>query len=185
MLTETVLRRLDHLGELSQQGKRVNGLFRLMECPLLWHEAYARIYANDGAITKGVDQATLDGFSHERIAALIAQLKSGQYQFHPTRRVYVPKANGKRRSLGIPSGDDKLIQEVVRGLLERVYEPIFENISHGFRPNRSCHTALSGMADQWTAIKWLVMEISKVTSIANVLPYLQVLIIQVRLMVLV
>ena len=59
MLTETVLRRLEHLGDLSRQGKRVNGLFRLMECPLLWHEAYARIYANAGAITEGVGQTTL------------------------------------------------------------------------------------------------------------------------------
>lgn len=156
MLTETVLRRLEHLGELSQRGKRVNGLFRLMECPLLWHEAYARISANAGAVTQGVDQTTLDGFSHERVTALIAELKSGQYQFHPTRRVYVPKANGKKRPLGISSGNDKLIQEVVRGLLERIYEPVFENSSHGFRPNRSCHTALQRIADQWTAIKWLV-----------------------------
>ena len=156
MLTETALRRLEQLGELSRQGKRVNGLFRLMECPLLWDEAYARIYANDGATTQGVDHTTLDGFSHERVSTLIALLKSGQYQFHPTRRVYVPKANGKTRPLGIPSGNDKLIQEVVRGLLERIYEPIFENSSHGFRPNRSCHTALQRIADQWTAIKWLV-----------------------------
>ena len=66
MLTETVLRRLEQLGELSRQGKRVNGLFRLMECPLLWDEAYARIYANNGATTQGVDHTTLDGFSIEQ-----------------------------------------------------------------------------------------------------------------------
>jgi group II intron reverse transcriptase/maturase len=156
MLPETVLRRLDALGDLSRQGKRINGLSRLMESPLLWSEAYAHIYANDGAITEGVDHTTLDGFSHQRVAALIAQLKSGQYQFKPVRRVYVPKANGKQRPLGLPSGDDKLVQEVVRGLLERIYEPVFQNSSHGFRPNHSCHTALQRIAEQWTAIKWIV-----------------------------
>jgi group II intron reverse transcriptase/maturase len=156
MLTATVIRRLEALETISKQGKRINGLCRLLENPRLWHEAYANIYANAGAMTPGVNEVTLDGFSEERVASMIARLKSGTYHFHPVRRTYVPKKNGKKRPLGISSGDDKLVQEVVRIILERIYEPIFDDHSHGFRPGRSPHTALEQIARQWTAGKWCV-----------------------------
>src|ERR1700682_5287510 len=125
MLSETVIRRLEALGGISKQGKRINGLFRLLENPILWHEAYANIYANDGATTPGTDATTLDGFSQQRVEAIIARLKDGSYRFHPARRTYVPKKNGKKRPLGLSSGDDKLVQEAVRIILERIYEPLF------------------------------------------------------------
>lgn len=156
MLTETVMKRLEALGDISRQGKRMNGLFRLMENPILWYEAYANIYANHGALTKGTDQITMDGFSEERVASIITRLKNGTYRFQPTRRVYILKKNGKKRPLGIPSGDDKLVQEVVRLILERIYEPVFQNSSHGFRPGRSPHTALECIRQQWTAVKWII-----------------------------
>ena len=156
MLPATVIRRLEALGEISQQGKPMNGLFRLMEDPILWYEAYANIYANDGAMTPGVDGTTLDGFSETRVASIIKRLKDGSYRFKPVRRTYVPKPNGKKRPLGISSGDDKLVQEVVRSILERIYEPIFESSSHGFRPGRSPHTALEHMEKDWTAVKWII-----------------------------
>jgi RNA-directed DNA polymerase len=156
MLTDTVIRRLEALGTITQRGKRLNGLFQLMENPLLWHEAYANIYANHGALTKGVDDVTLDGFSHERVNALIARLKAGTYRFQPVRRTYIQKANGKKRPLGVSSGNDKLVQEVVRIILERIYEPVFDESSHGFRPGRSPHTALEQIRQEWTAVKWLV-----------------------------
>jgi group II intron reverse transcriptase/maturase len=156
MLSATVIRRLEALETISKQGKRINGLFRLLENPILWHEAYAKIYANKGAMTPGVDKTTLDGFSEERVATIIAQLKDGTYRFQPVRRTYVPKKNGKKRPLGISSGDDKLVQEVVRIILERIYEPIFDDHSHGFRPKRSPHTALEQIGRQWTAVKWFV-----------------------------
>src|SRR5690348_11699454 len=156
MLPATVIRRLEALGEIAKQGKRLNGLFRLMEHLILWQEAYATIYSNHGALTPGVDGVTLDGFSQERVASIIARLKDGSYRFRPVRRVYVPKRNGKKRPLGISSGDDKLVQEVVRMILERIYEPIFESSSHGFRPGRSPHTALQHMEQEWTAVKWMI-----------------------------
>src|SRR6266436_9660585 len=156
MLPATVSRRLEALTTISKQGKRLNGLFRLMEAPILWHEAYANIYANEGAITKGIDEVTLDGFSEERVTAIITRLKNGTYRFKPTRRTYIPKKSGKKRPLGISSGDDKLVQEVVRIILERIYEPIFDDHSHGFRPGRSPHTALEQIDRQWTAVKWFV-----------------------------
>jgi group II intron reverse transcriptase/maturase len=156
MLSATVIRRLEALGTISEQGKRINGLFRLLENPILWHEAYANIYSNKGAMTPGVDEVTLDGFSEERVASIIARLKNGTYRFQPVRRAYVPKKNGKKRPLGISSGDDKLVQEVVRIILERIYEPIFNDNSHGFRPRRSPHTALEQIRHQWMAVKWFV-----------------------------
>src|SRR5437016_803787 len=156
MLSATVIRRLEALGEISIQGKPLNGLFRLLENPIVWHEAYANIYANDGAITPGTNKTTLDGFSEKRVMSIIARLKDGTYRFHPARRTYVPKPNGKKRPLGISSGNDKLVQEVVRRILECIYEPVFENSSHGFRPGRSPHTALEHMEKEWTAVKWII-----------------------------
>ncbi len=156
MLPATAMRRLEALGDISKQGKRLNGLFRLIQQPILWYEASANIYSNDGALTKGVDGVTLDGFSEQRITSIIERLKNGNYRFRPTRRVYIPKANGKKRPLGISSGDDKLVQEVVRSILERIYEPIFADSSHGFRPGRSPHTALQQIGQQWTAVKWMI-----------------------------
>ncbi len=120
MLPATVIKRVTALGEISKQGKRLNGLFRLMENPMLWYEAYAPIYSNDGATTKGVDGSTLDGFSEERVTSIIKRLKDASYRFQPVRRVYVPKKHDQKRPLGISSGDDQLVQEVVRNILERI-----------------------------------------------------------------
>ena len=156
MLTETVIRRLGSIGRISKEGKKINGLFRLMENSQLWLEAYARIYTNKGAVTKGINNNTLDGFSIQRIAGLIEKLKSGTYRPTPTRRVYIPKTNGKRRPLGIPTGDDKLVQEVIRIILERICEPIFSKYSHGFRPTHSPHTALTQLDETWNGTKWIV-----------------------------
>jgi group II intron reverse transcriptase/maturase len=156
MLPATVHKRLDALEQISRQGKKINGLFRLMESPDLWLQAYANLYPNKGATTRGIDAVTMDGFSTERVANLTRLLKEGRYRFKPARRVYIPKANGKTRPLGIPSGDDKLVQEVARLLLERIYEPVFSGDSHGFRPGRSCHTALTQIRRTWHGVKWLV-----------------------------
>jgi group II intron reverse transcriptase/maturase len=156
MRPDTAIRRLQALGTISKQGKRINGLFRLVTTPLLWYEAYANIYSNKGAMTPGVDQSTFDGFSEERVNSIITRLKEGSYRFQPARRIHIPKANGKKRPLGISSADDKLVQEVVRSILEKIYEPIFEDNSHGFRPARSPHTALATIQRRWTAVKWII-----------------------------
>jgi RNA-directed DNA polymerase len=148
---------MNSIAKVSMSGKRVNGLFRLTTNPeVLWKQAYANIYSNKGAITKGVDKNTLDGFSEERVNHLIGLLARREYCPKPVRRTYIPKKNGKLRPLGIPTGDDKLVQEVVRILLEQIYEPIFSENSHGFRPGKSCHSALRQVRNVWNGIKWII-----------------------------
>lgn len=123
----------------------------------LFLRAYGKLYANKGAMTEGVNpQDTVDGMSMERIRKLIQQLEDGTYQWNPARRKYVPKANGKQRPISIPGWEDKLLQEVMRMILEAYYEPQFRESSHGFRPHRSCHTALSTIKQKWKGTKWFI-----------------------------
>jgi len=150
-------RKLEGISDASGKGRPVKDLLKIMvNCRELWIEAYANIYSNKGAITKGVNENTLDGFSWKRVDKIIEKLRNKKYRFAPAKRIYIPKANGKKRPLGISIGNDKLVMEVVRILLERVYEPIFSEKSHGFRPHRSCHTALEHIQKYWTGVKWFL-----------------------------
>ena len=131
-------------------------LYRNLYNPEFYLTAYQKIQAKQGSMTAGTDGKTVDGMGMKRINALIAKLRDFRYQPSPARRTYIPKANGKKRPLGIPSFDDKLVQEVVRMILESIYEPTFLNTSHGFRPKRSCHTALQYVQKNFTGVKWFV-----------------------------
>ncbi len=156
MLPTTVEQAVSSLPAVIRSGRRVNGLFRLMKSPTLWEQAYQKIAVNKGAMTPGVDGKTFDGFSPEKVRLIIDRLADGSYQPKPVRRVYIPKANGRLRPLGIPTTEDRLVQEVVRIILDQIYEPVFSDRSHGFRPGRSCHTALKEIQSAWTGVKWLV-----------------------------
>ena len=158
MLSDRTRGKLQGLETCSRTGKyRCRDLFKIVcENRDLWLQAYVNIYANKGATTPGVDGTSLDGQSMDRIDSLIRLLKCNEYHPKPSRRVYIPKANGKKRPLGIPSGADKLVQEVWKILLETIYEPVFSSRSHGFRPKRSCHTALSEIKEVWTGTKWFI-----------------------------
>ena len=156
MLPDTVERAVGSLPTVVRSGRRVNGLFRLMKSPILWDQAYQKIASNKGAMTPGIDGKTFDGYSPEKVSSIIARLAEGTYKPAAVRRVYIPKADGRKRPLGIPTMEDRLVQEVVRILLNEIYEPIFHEESHGFREGRSCHTALKGVQAVWTGVKWLV-----------------------------
>jgi len=119
-------------------------------------EAYRKMYAKPGNMTKGTDGQTIDGFKKSKVDKLISMLRNEQYYPTPVRRVYIPKKNGKKRPLGIPSFEDKLVQEVVRKMLDAIYEPLFLDTSHGFRPNRSCQTALFQIKSTCRGTKWVV-----------------------------
>jgi RNA-directed DNA polymerase len=160
MLSARTIRRLNGIEQCAKNGRRVKDVFNLItNYPDLWKQAYTEINTNPGAITPGIDDDTLDGFSTQRVARLIDRLKAGMYKPKPVRRTYIPKRQGKRpawRPLGIPGGDDKLVQSVVKLILERIYEPVFSEHSHGFRPGRSCHTALQEIQRNWTGVKWII-----------------------------
>lgn len=109
-----------------------------------------------GAATEGADRDTADGFSEAKVEKLIASLADESYCPKPSRRIYLKKPNGKHRPLGIPSFSDKLVQEVLRMVLEAVYEPIFLETSHGFRPGKSCHTALCYARYNLNGTRWFI-----------------------------
>ncbi|MFT9076000.1 reverse transcriptase domain-containing protein [Ethanoligenens sp.] len=138
------------------KGYLFERLYRNLYNPNFYLIAYQNIYNNSGSMTRGIDGQTLDGMGMERIYHIIKMLKDHSYRPNPVHRQYIPKANGKVRPLGIPSADDKLIQEVVKMILEGIYEPTFSKCSHGFRPGRSCHTALDQIQRTYTGIKWFV-----------------------------
>jgi group II intron reverse transcriptase/maturase len=107
-------------------------------------------------MTAGSDGLTIDGYSEERAANLRELLRDNRYVPTPVKRVYIPKANGKQRPLGIPGPHDKQVQEVWRMILEAIYEPVFKDSSHGFRAARSCHTALKDIKHTWSGVKWFI-----------------------------
>ena len=142
MQTATILRRIEKLPALSRAGKRINGLNRLMRSRCLYERAYDRVSRNRGAMTPGIDGQTFDGMTLARLDRLVEGVAKGRYRPRPVRRVYIPKGNGKMRPLGIPTADDRIVQEAARMILAAIYEPVFSKHSHGFRAGRSCHTAL-------------------------------------------
>ncbi len=149
---------LDNIQKSSMKNKDevFTRLFRYMLRKDLYYVAYQNLYANRGAGTVGMTNDTADGFCDEKIQKIIDSLADGSYRPTPARRTYIEKANGKLRPLGIPTFTDKLIQEVLKMILEAVYEPIFTNNSHGFRPNRSCHTAIRTIKKDFTGARWFV-----------------------------
>jgi group II intron reverse transcriptase/maturase len=150
---ETVL---DVIGKRGARGLPVQRLYRQLFNPQLFLMAYGRIYANKGAMTPGVTGETVDGMSLAKIETIIDALRCERYRWRPVKRIYIPKKNGKKRPLGLPTWSDKLVAEVVRLLLEAYYEPQFSDRSHGFRSGRGCHTALREVVDLWKGTHWFI-----------------------------
>lgn len=152
---------IEVLRSLTEKSKnesyRFQRLYRNLYNPEFYWLAYKNIYANTGSMTAGTDGTTIDGMSDERIKRIINTLRDRSYQPKPARREYIAKKNShKKRPLGIQSGNDKLVQEVVKMILESIYEPVFKKTSHGFRPNRSCQTALQQIQKTFTGTNWFV-----------------------------
>src|SRR5258707_518636 len=147
---------LDVIGKRGARGLPAERLYRQMFNPQLYLMAYGKLYANKGAMTPGVSGEAVDGMSLAKIGAVIGALRAERYRWQPVKRVYIPKKNGKKRRLGLPAWSDKLVAEVVRLLLEAYYEPQFSGRSHGFRPARGCHTALSEVVEVWKGTHWFI-----------------------------
>src|SRR3954469_6695004 len=114
------------------------------------------VYKNTGAMTRGTTEETVDGMSLGKIQSIIESLRGERYRWSPVRRTFIPKPNGKMRPLGIPTWSDKLLQEVMRSLLEAYYEPQFSDRSHGFRTGRGCDTALRDIHVAWKGTVWYI-----------------------------
>jgi group II intron reverse transcriptase/maturase len=147
---------LSVIRERGRRGLPLTDVYRQLYNPALYLRAYGRIYGNKGAMTPGTTAETVDGMSQAKIAALIEALRYERYRWTPVRRVAIPKKHGKRRLLGLPTWSDKLLQEVLRSLLEAYYEPRFSSSSHGFRPERGCHTALRSIQQGWPGTRWFI-----------------------------
>lgn len=155
--TTEILARISQ-NSLANKEEVFTKLYRYLLRPDIYFVAYKNLYANNGAATKGVNEDTADGFSEAKIDSIIKALADETYQPMPVRRTYIQKKNNRKklRPLGIPTFADKLVQEVLRMILEAVYEPIFLDVSHGFRPKRSCHTALKQLRREFNGTRWFV-----------------------------
>jgi group II intron reverse transcriptase/maturase len=148
------------LGIIRDRGNRglpLEAVYRQLFNPELYLCAYGRIARNHGALTPGATAETADGMSLHKIQAIIDQLRNERYRWTPVRRTYIGKRNSvKKRPLGIPTWSDKLLQEVIRLMLEAYYEPQFSPRSHGFRRGHGCHTALRKIKRTWRGTAWFI-----------------------------
>ena len=148
---------LEIIRDRGRRGLPLERLYRCLFNPDLFLLAYGKIYRNAGAMTPGATGETVDGMTLGKIEAIIGALQAERYRWTPVRRTYIEKKNSsKKRPLGLPTWSDKLLQEVIRLLLEACYEPHFSDRSHGFRPGRGCHTALLEITHNWHGTTWFI-----------------------------
>lgn len=147
---------LNIIRERGQRGLPLERLYRQLYNRDLYLSDYGKLYRNKGALTPGTTSETVDGMTLAKIDTIIESLRQERYRWTPVRRVHIPKRNGKLRPLGMPSWSNKLLQEVIRMLLEAYYEPQFSSHSHGFRTGRGCHTALKEITQHWRGVKWFI-----------------------------
>lgn len=131
-------------------------IYRLMFKEDLYIAAYEKIKSKPGNMTAGMDGTTLDEFSINTIRNIITKMRNESFSFRGARRVQIPKASGGTRPLSVAPPTDKVVQEVMRMILEAIFEPTFSNNSHGFRSGKSCHTALKQIRDTWSGVTWII-----------------------------
>jgi len=155
-----VMRKADTILDIHQmrgaKGLPLERVYKHLFDPEFFLRAYGKIYRNHGAMTKGATKETADGMSVQKIHGIIDLLKQERYRWTPVRRTEIPKPKGGTRLLGIPTWNDKLVQEVMRTLLEPYYEQRFSTHSHGFRPHRGCHSALDEIRKTWKGTVWFI-----------------------------
>ncbi len=147
------------LNMIQDRGKRqlpLDDVYRQLSNPDMYLKSYAKLYRNTGAMTPGMTEETVDGMSMEKIATIIEAIRQEKWQWTPVRRREIPKRKGGKRPLGMPTWSDKVVQEIVRSILEAYYESPFSEHSHGFRPHRGCHTALEKIHKVWKGTKWFI-----------------------------
>src|SRR5436190_16633223 len=148
---------LEIIRERGRRGLPLERVYRCLFNPDLYLLAYGKIYRNAGAMTPGATSETVDGMNLGKIEAIITALRQERYRWTPARRTYIEKkGTSKKRPLGLPTWSDKLLQEVLRLLLEAYYDLQFSDHSHGFRRGRGCHTALREVYRHWPGTAWFI-----------------------------
>lgn len=154
------IERLRIIASLNDKDKNFinHDLYRLLYDKELYVTAYENIKGNKGALTPGAEPNTLQGFSLEKIENLILQMRTQTWQPKAARQILIPKP-GKitLRPLGIQGPEDKIVQEIVRMILEAIYENSFDRNSFGFRPNIGCHNALKYINQEFDGL-YLAIE---------------------------
>nr|WPV76567.1 RT-like putative protein [Naviculales sp.] len=147
------LERLSVVRDLSRRpGWKHKELFRILRKDDIWIAAYENLKG----LTPGVRKETLDGTSLIRLQKIQSKVLDEKYRFKPVKQTWIPKANGKQRLLGLPSPEDKIVQEVIRMILEAIYEPIFDTRSFGFRGGVGVHNALQYVEKEFRWVDWVI-----------------------------
>jgi retron-type reverse transcriptase len=147
------------LNIIQDRGKRqlpLDDVYRQLYNPAMYLRSYAKLYSNDGAMTPGTTGETVDGMSREKIDRVIEAIRLERWVWPPARRVNIDKPKGGQRPLGMPDWSPKVVQDIIRSILEAYYEPQFSDHSHGFRPKRGCQTALTEIHNMWVGTKWFI-----------------------------
>lgn len=131
-------------------------IFRILCQDEIWILAYQNIKSNKGALTPGSTHETMDGISMERLNKLKEEILTEKYKFKPVKRTYIIRPDGRNRPLGLPTANDKIVQEVMRIILEAIYEPIFSKYSFGFRKGFGCHDALKHVDKRFRWVDFVI-----------------------------
>ena len=155
------LERLETLRKLNANKNWENkDLYRLLYKKTFYVTAYQVIKSNPGNMTPGTDGITLDGFSIKTIDKIIEKLRKESFTFDRARRVNIPKSNGDTRPLSVANPRDKIVQQVIKMILEAIYDSpygkTFSEYSHGFRPEKGTHTALENIRYHWRGLSWII-----------------------------
>jgi retron-type reverse transcriptase len=150
--TNNSVKKLDNLTKRCKEKpiEQVDrSLYSIMCDPYILELAYNNIKSKPFNMTPGITPETLDGVSHTYLQELSQSLKNQTFKFKPGRRIQIPKASGCSRPITILTPRDKIVQEALRLILNAIYEPVFLKNSHGFRPQKGCHTALKYLYTQF------------------------------------
>lgn len=155
------MKKLDRLIAINKLSKKNvkwihRDIFRILFKDEIWITAYEKLKSNKGALTPGSTPDTMDGMSLERLKRLKERVCSETYNFKPVKQIFIPKADGRKRPLGLPTANDKIVQEVIRLILESIYEPIFSNLSFGFRSGLGCHDALNHVENKFRWVDYVI-----------------------------
>lgn len=149
-MAENPFHQLDVIRNASHKGNIIKDCYRLMYKKEIWFKAYANLYPAVNHLNKGKVNETIGGICLDAIE----QLKSGGFRFTILDKIDKPPSDRNKKPLEIFNLRDKLVLDVIRMILENVYEPIFSENSHGFRKGRSCHTALTEIKTSWHKLTW-------------------------------